>query len=105
MLRSGIHFLVDGPILARSRQSYELVPRLFFLSAILFIADAFHPIGRFAIHLFLNSNMCQGRSWLGAMPVLLTRLDPNHVARPNLLDGATPALYQTGTGYHDQSLA
>ena len=105
MLRSGIHFLVDGPILARSRQSYELVPRLFFLSAILFIADAFHPIGRFAIHLFLNSNMCQSRGRRGAMPMLLTRLNPNHVAWPNLLDGATPALYQTGTGYHDQSLA
>ena len=39
------------------------------------------------------------------MPMLLTRLDPNHVARLNLLDGATPALHQTGTGYHDQSLA
>ena len=105
MLRSGIHFLVDGPILARSRQSYELVPRLFFLSAILFVADPFHPIGRFAIHLFLNSNMCQSRGRGGAMPMLLTRLNPNYVTWPNLLDGATPALYQTGTGYHDQSLA
>ena len=39
------------------------------------------------------------------MPMLLTRLNPNYVTWPNLLDGATPALYQTGTGYHDQSLA
>ena len=39
------------------------------------------------------------------MPMLLTRLNPNYVTRPNLLDGATPALCQTGTGYHDQSLA
>src|SRR5256885_16172095 len=105
MLRSCINFVVDAPIRARSRQSYELFLRFFVLSAILFVADPFHPIGRSAIHLFLNSNMCHGRGRRGAMPMLLTRLNPNYVTRPNLLDGATPALCQTGTGYHDQSLA
>jgi hypothetical protein len=35
----------------------------------------------------------------------LTRRDPDHVTRPNLLDRTTPALYPAAAGRHDQGLA
>ena len=34
----------------------------------------------------------------------LARREPDHVARPDLLDRATPALGEPGAGRHDQGL-
>jgi hypothetical protein len=39
------------------------------------------------------------------MPVLLARRDPDHVTRPDLLDGVTPSLDAARTSRHDQNLA
>ena len=55
--------------------------------------------------MFLNGRVSHGRHRSGTVPMLLTRRNPNHVARPNLLDGATPALNETAAGRHDQGLA
>src|SRR5207249_3412705 len=75
------------------------------LVAVLFVADLFHPGRRLAIKLFLNRDMGHGRCRRGTVPVLLIWRDPYHVTRPNRLDGSTPALHQTATRCHDQSLA
>src|SRR6266542_2325113 len=60
--------------------------------SVLFVADLFHPVHRLAVELFLNGDVRHGRGRRGAVPVLLTRREPYHVARPNLLDRAAPAL-------------
>ena len=72
--------------------------------AILLVGDLFHPINHFAIELFLNGDECHGRGWRGAMPVLLTGQEADYVARPNLLDGPSPALRTAAAGCHDQVL-
>src|SRR5438105_13657355 len=41
----------------------------------------------------------------GALLVFLTRLEPDHVPWPNVLDGNTPALDPAAAGRHDQGLA
>jgi len=56
------------------------------------------PVNRFAIKLFLNSDMCHRRDWSGAMPMFLGRRNPDYVARPNFLDRAFPALCPATTG-------
>jgi hypothetical protein len=62
---------------------------------ILFVAYLLHPVDRLAVELFLNGDMCHGRSRRGTMPMLFTRWYPNYVARMNFLDRAILALYQT----------
>src|SRR6266496_5101034 len=71
---------------------------------VLFVADFFHPVGGLAYQLFLNRNMAHGRGRCGTVPMLLIRRDPNHVTRPNILDGATPALHPATTCRHNQGL-
>jgi hypothetical protein len=66
------------------------------LLAILFVADLFHPVHGLAIEPFLNGDVRHGGGGCGAVPVLLTRRKPDDVARPNLLDRASPALRQPG---------
>src|SRR5437870_9267087 len=63
-----------------------------FIRLVLFIADLFHPVDGFAVEPFHNRDVRHGRSWRGAVPMLLTRRAPDHVARPNLLDRPSPAL-------------
>ena len=41
----------------------------------------------------------------GAVPVLLARREPDHVARPDLLDRAAPRAAPAAAGRHDQGLA
>src|SRR6266566_42912 len=72
---------------------------------VLFVADLFHPVGGLAVETFLNGDMRHGRGWRGAVPVFLTRLEPDHVTRPNFLDRTTPALYPAAASRHDQGLA
>ena len=72
---------------------------------VLLVADLFHPVDGFAVELFLNGDVRHGRGWRGAVPVLLTRREPDHVARPNFLDRPAPALCPAATGRHDQGLA
>src|SRR5262249_24319824 len=72
---------------------------------VLFVADRFHPVHRLAVELFLDGDVRHGRGRRGAVPVLLARREPDHVARPDLLDRAAPALGQAAAGRHDQGLA
>src|SRR5437899_6740958 len=80
-------------------------PRRFSPRLILVVADLFHPVHRLAIQLLLNGDVCHGRRWSRAVPVLLARRKPDHVARPNRLDRAAPSLRQAAAGGDDECLA
>ena len=54
---------------------------------------------------FLDGDVRHGRGRRGAVPVLLARREPDHVARPDFLDRAAPALRPAAAGRHDQGLA
>ena len=71
-------------------------------SAVLFVTDLFHPIDNFPVELFLNGDVRHGRSWRGAVPMFLTRREPDHVTGPNFLDRASPSLYEAAARRHDQ---
>src|SRR5260370_13151868 len=73
-------------------------------ACVLFVADLFHPVDGFAVELFLNRDMGHRRDWSGAVPMLLTRRNPDDVTRPNLLDRPSPALCPATTSRHDQGL-
>src|SRR5438874_12717891 len=72
---------------------------------VLFVADLFHPVGGLAIETFLNGDVRHGCGRRGAVPMFLTRLEPDHVTRPNVLDRTSPALYPAAASRHDQGLA
>src|SRR5438876_10468961 len=72
---------------------------------ILFVADLFHPVGGLAVELFLNGDVRHGRSWRSAMPVFLSRRNPDHVSRTDFLDWTGPASYPTAASRHDHGLA
>src|ERR1700739_3516101 len=65
---------------------------------VLLVGDLFHPIDHLAIQFFLDCYMrhCRGRR--GTVPVLLARREPDHVARPDLLDGAAFTLSPAAAG-------
>src|SRR6266700_4107898 len=46
---------------------------------VMFVAELFHLVNRFAIELFLNGDMGDRSSWSGAVPMLLTRRNPDDV--------------------------
>src|ERR1039457_2379919 len=73
-------------------------------SLVLFIADLFHPVNRFAVELFLNGDVRHGRGWRSAVPMLLARREPDHVTRTNFFDRAAPALHASAASRHDQRL-
>src|SRR5690348_11617450 len=72
---------------------------------VLLIANLFHPVGGFAVELFLDRDVRHGRGWTGSVPMLLSRREPDHVARTNFLNRTAPALCPAAAGRHDQSLA
>ena len=72
---------------------------------ILLVADLFHPIGGLAVELFLDGDVRHGRGWRSAVPMFLTRREPDHVTRADFFDRATPALHAAAAGRHDQGLA
>src|SRR6184192_2485685 len=72
---------------------------------VLLVADLFHPFHGLAIELFLNGDVRHGGGCRGAVPMLLTRRNPDHVTGPNLLDRASPTLRAATARRHDQRLA
>lgn len=72
---------------------------------VLLVADVLHPLHCFAIELFLNGDVRHGRRGRSAMPMLLTRRKPDHVAGMDGLDGSSPALREAGAGGDDEGLA
>ena len=92
--------------LGRASRRRGLAPRSHSESSlVLFVSDFFQPVDRLAIELFLNGDVRHGRCWGGAVPMLLARRERNHVAWPDLLDRASPALRAAAARGHDQRLA
>src|ERR1700730_2110486 len=73
-------------------------------SAILFVADLFHPIENFTVALFLNGDVSHGRGRRSPMPVLLAGREPDHITRPDLLDRTSPPLCQAAASRDDEGL-
>src|SRR6202023_1483381 len=71
---------------------------------ILFVADLLHPVDEFSVQRLLNGDMRHRRCRRRAMPVLLTRREPDHIAGADLLDRTAPALRPPEAGYDDQGL-
>src|SRR6266478_7357075 len=71
----------------------------------LLVGNLLHPFDHLPILLFLNSDVCHGSGLRGAMPVLLTGREPDHVSGPDLLDRSTFALSPAAARRDDQSLA
>src|SRR6266550_2915922 len=73
-------------------------------SLILFVADLFHPVDRLAVQRFLNGDMSHRSRRRSAVPMLLTRRNPGHIARPDFLDRTAPTLRPTKAGRDNQRL-
>src|SRR4051812_12772425 len=73
--------------------------------AILLIADLLHPLHRLPLQLLLNGNMRHRRRGGRAVPVLLARREPDHVAGPDFLARPALALRPAAARRHDQRLA
>src|SRR5208337_5202175 len=71
---------------------------------VLLAGDLFHPVDGLAVELFLNGDVRHVRSCSGAVPMFLTRREPDHVTRPNFLYRAFPALHEAAASRHDQYL-
>ena len=54
--------------------------------------------------MLLNGDVRHRRGGRRAVPVFLTRREPHYVARPNFLDGSSPAPHSAAAGRHDQNL-
>ena len=59
---------------------------------VLFVADLFHPVDSLSVELFLNGDVCYGSGCRGAVPMLLTWREPDHITRTNFLGRASPPL-------------
>jgi len=93
-------FYVAHPIRSIQRFSFQLSA----FPLVLFVADFFHPIDRFAVQRFLNRDMSHRGRRRSAMPMLFTGRKPDHIAWPDFLDRAASALRPTKTGRNDQRL-
>ena len=60
------------------------------------VADVLHPVDNFAVERFLNGDMRHGDCWTCTMPVFLSGLEPDDVARPDFFDRAAPPLDPPG---------
>src|ERR1700742_1596547 len=73
-------------------------------SSILLVRHFFHPIDDFTVERFLNGNVCHRGCGRGAMPMLLVRRKPDHVAWPDFFDRSALALRPSQTRRDDQRL-
>ena len=55
-------------------------------SPVLFVANLFHPLDVLVVQRFLNRDVCHRRRRRCTMPMLQTRLKPDYITGPNLLD-------------------
>src|ERR1700744_2060494 len=96
MLRSKNHYR-RGPALAASGRS-------FVTGSILVVRDLLHPVDDLAVQRFLNGDVGHRGGGRGAVPVLLTRREPDHIAAANFLDQAALALHAADPGGDDKGL-
>src|SRR5438093_277197 len=71
---------------------------------VLLVGDLFHPVDRLALEAFHDGDVRHRRGRRGAVPMLLTRRAPDHVAGADSLDRASPALNQAAARRDDQDL-
>src|SRR5271165_4922546 len=71
---------------------------------VLLVSDLFHPIDSLTVEPFLDRDMGHCRCRRGAVPVLLTRRNPDHIPRPDLFDRAAFALRPAAARGHNKSL-
>ena len=75
----------------RSHSNFPLkLASLILLLVILLVANFFHPVDDLPVESFLKGDMGHGDSRACAMPVLLFRLEPHHIARSDFFDRAAP---------------
>src|SRR6476619_5624891 len=71
---------------------------------VFFVANFFQPFDDLAVERFLNGDVRHCSGWRGAVPMLLTRRAPDHVARSNFDFWSTFALHPTAPGGDDEGL-
>jgi len=74
------------------------------LLPVLVVADLFHPVDDFPVESLLNGDVGHRHSQACAVPMLLSRLEPDDIARPDLFDRAAPSLDKANTGCNEQRL-
>src|SRR2546427_12982474 len=82
-------------------------PRMLSLIArplVLLVGDLLHPIDDLPVELFLDGDVRHGRGGRCAMPMLFTRRARDHIAGPDDLDRAAPALHEAAAGRDDERL-
>jgi hypothetical protein len=72
---------------------------------IFLVRDFLQPVDIFSVEGFLNGNMCHRGRRGRAMPVLVTRRAPNHIARSNLDNGFAFALRPPAASGDEQGLS
>jgi hypothetical protein len=72
--------------------------------AILIVGDLFHPLDHLTVEILLNGDMRHGGGWRRAMPMLLARREPDHIAGMNLFNQTDLALHPPATGCDHQGL-
>ena len=71
---------------------------------VLLIRDLFHPLNHFPVQRLLNSDVSHRGRRRSAVPMLLVRRKPDHIARPNFLDWSALSLCPSEAGGDDQRL-
>ena len=74
------------------------------LPLVVFGSDVLHPVHGLAIELFLNGDVRHSRGRCGAVPMLLTWMEPDDVPGSNDLFWAILALRPSAAGRDDQGL-
>src|SRR3989442_15680829 len=72
--------------------------------AVFLVADMFHPVDKFPVTPFLNSDVRHTGGRRSSMPMLLARRGQHHSTRTNLLDMSTFMWNQTPAGSDDEGL-
>jgi len=78
--------------------------KLLELLPVLVVADLFHPVDNFPVESLLNRDVRHRHSRACAVPMLLSRLEPDDIAGPDFFDQAGPSLDQANTGCNEQRL-
>jgi hypothetical protein len=75
------------------------------LLSVLFFADVLHPIDDLAVQPLLNRDVRHGGCRCRAVPVFLSRREPDYIAGMNFLDGATISLHPSAACGDNQGLS
>jgi hypothetical protein len=91
-------------VCSQSHVDPRITLALFQSGSVLLVTDLLHSVHDFPHQSLLNGNVRHRRSSRRAVPMLLTRWKPDHVARPDLLDWPAPTLRPPKARRDDQCL-